>query len=215
MTQGLLQDNRMTTHKKGLLNKVKIIPTPDFRTFDFDEMEGKPQTDAENKKIHNKIVNEPSKPMTDSGESFEHAVHRAFGALKKIIDEKGNKIITTHNSMYGLLKLWEQEGRPQELSQKFREKYVNQDTPEKNQKSTGEHFEIKDKNGIIYVVRHGETSDNAKGVFRTAYAELTDKGKKEAEKLGQELKDCHITKIYSSDLSRAIETSKIIKKIIE
>lgn len=198
--------------KKGLLGEIKIIPTKKFRTFDFHEMEGKPQTDAENKKIHTKIIEDPDEPMTPGGESFEHAVHRAFGELKKIIDEKGNKVVTTHNSMWGLLKMWEQEGRPEELDEDFRKKYTQQDTPERNQKSTGEHFLIKGEKGDIYVCRHGETSDNAKGVYRTKQAKLTNKGKEQAKELGKMLKGKDIKIIYSSDLPRAIETSEIIRK---
>lgn len=210
--QGLLNKKSMENTKKGLLHKVKIIPTPNLRTFDFHEMEGKPQTEAENKKIHDNIIYRPSEPMVKGGETFEHAVHRAFGELHKIMKEKGNMVITTHNSMYGLIKCWEKEGRPEELNKKFREYYANQDSPEKNQKSTGEHFVMDAPNGKLYVIRHGETSDNAKGVFRTAKATLTDKGKQQAEKLGEMLKGKDIEKIYTSDLPRAIETSEIIKK---
>lgn len=205
----------METQKtKGLLgeNKIKIIPTKNLRTFDFHELEGKPQTEEQNKKIHDKIVNDPDEPMTKGGESFEHAVHRAFGELKKIIEEKGNKVVVTHNSMYGLIKMWEKEGRPQELDEDFRKKYVNQDTPEINQKSTGDHFVIKSNNGDVIVARHGETPENKNGLFRKPTSMLTPKGKEQAKELGRKLKGKDIKIIYSSDLPRAIETSEIIRK---
>ncbi len=186
-----------------------IIPTKEFRTFDFHEMEGKPQTPAEDAKIHDNIVNNPEKPMTPGGESFNEAASRAISTIKDISDKQdGNVAITTHNSMYGLLKLWSESGQPNTLDKTFREKYVGQD----NSNPTGSSFVIKAPGGDIYVVRHGETEDNAKGVFRTAGATLTDKGRIQAQELAAELKGKGITKIYSSDLPRAIETSQIIQK---
>jgi broad specificity phosphatase PhoE len=66
----------------------------------------------------------------------------------------------------------------------------------------------------IIIARHGETEDNHKGVFRTSKTKLTEKGKKQAEDLGKALAGKNITKIYSSDLPRAVETSKIINKYL-
>ncbi len=189
--------------------KPTIVPTPDFRTFDFHELEGQPQTKEENAKIHNNIVNNPDQPMTPGGESFNQAAERALTTINQImVKEKGNIAVTTHNSMYGLLKLWSESGQPTALDQTFREKYVKQD----NSNPTGSHFVIKGPNGDIYVVRHGETTDNAEGVFRRSSTKLTDKGRDEAKDLANDLQGKGITKIYSSDLPRAIETSQIIQK---
>lgn len=189
--------------------KPSIVPTQDFRTFDFHELEGQPQTPAENAKIHNNIVNAPEKPMVPGGESFNAAASRAMSAIKDIMTEqKGNVAITTHNSMFGLIKLWSESGQPATLDKSFREKYTTQD----NTNPTGSSFVINTPKGDIYVVRHGETEDNAKGVFRTSDTTLTDKGRAQAQDLANELKGKDITKIYSSDLPRAIETSEIIQK---
>lgn len=58
-------------NKAHTSDKANITTNPNLRTFDFNELEGKPQTDEENAKIHNQIINNPDKPMTPSGESFE------------------------------------------------------------------------------------------------------------------------------------------------
>lgn len=190
-------------------NVPQIIPTKNFRTFDFHELEGKPQTPAENAKIHNNIINDPDKPMTPGGESFNQAASRALTTIKQIMTtEKGNVAVTTHNSMFGLLKLWSESGQPSVLNQSFRDAYTKQD----NSNPTGSNFVINGPKGDIYVVRHGETTDNAEGVFRRSNTQLTDKGRDEAKDLGTDLKGKGITKIYSSDLPRAIETSQIIQK---
>jgi broad specificity phosphatase PhoE len=66
---------------------------------------------------------------------------------------------------------------------------------------------------IIYIVRHPETEHNKKGIIQGhADSLLTDRGKKVADKLGKLLKSKDINKIFSSDLGRCMQTSKIIKK---
>ncbi len=192
---------------EGSAGQPKIIPTKQLRTFDFNELEGKPQTEEQNKKIHNNIINHPEKPMTPTGESFDKASKRGLSAVKSILDTPGNKVITTHNSMFGLIDLWNKEGQPETLDKAFREKYTSQD----NHHQTGDSFEIKGPKGDITVVRHGETEDNAAKLFRRAEAKLTDKGIDEAHALADTLKGKKIDAIYSSDLPRAIETSKIIQ----
>ena len=71
-------------------------------------------------------------------------------------------------------------------------------------------MEIQGKNGTIYVVRHGETTDNVDKKFRRASTQLTDKGIKQAEDVGEQLKNIDIPQIISSPLDRAMHTSDII-----
>lgn len=205
------EDIRKANESKSL----SIEPTKDLRTFDFHEMEGKPQTPEANDKIHNQMVEHPDKPMTKGGETFNAASQRALSKIGEIMKESGNQVAVTHNSMWGLLKLWEEKGQPAKLTKDFVKQYTEQDTPEKNAKATGAHFTVNGPKGDIYVVRHGETTDNAKKVFRTKDAELTDKGKQEAKDAGEYLKDKDIKRIHTSDLHRAVETSKIIKDEIQ
>ncbi len=63
----------------------------------------------------------------------------------------------------------------------------------------------------IYLVRHGETAWNAEGRFQgQSDKPLDEKGKQQANALGQHLKGKKLAAIYSSDLQRAWETARII-----
>lgn len=63
----------------------------------------------------------------------------------------------------------------------------------------------------FYVVRHGETEYNRKGlVHGITDSELTDKGKKQARDLAKELKNIEFDFAFSSDLLRAKNTADII-----
>lgn len=62
----------------------------------------------------------------------------------------------------------------------------------------------------VYVIRHGESETNRVGKW-TGWLDvhLTDKGKEDAKKAGDFLKNVPFEKIYASDLIRAIETAEI------
>lgn len=65
----------------------------------------------------------------------------------------------------------------------------------------------------VYVVRHGQTAWNLEEVFRgRADIPLDDTGKKEVHLAGEALKDETIHAIYSSPLSRSMETAENIAK---
>ncbi|PLX26985.1 histidine phosphatase family protein [Candidatus Parcubacteria bacterium] len=65
----------------------------------------------------------------------------------------------------------------------------------------------------LIITRHGETVDNVNRVIQGQKpGKLSDEGKKQAKKLGQRLKNEKIDFVYSSDLKRAIDTSKKIIK---
>ncbi len=210
--KGEVKITQPPTEKQTPEPTSEVSTTPDLRTFDFHELEGQPQTDEENAKIHAQIIEHPDEPMTPGGETFNEAADRALSTIKNIIPkDEGNVGVTTHNSMYGLIKLWDEYGQPATLSRKFREEYTKQD----NSNPTGDSYTIHTPNGDIELMRHGETTDNAKKVFRTSDAQLTEKGKEQAAALGEKLKGKGITKIYSSDLPRAIETSNIVMDTIK
>lgn len=62
----------------------------------------------------------------------------------------------------------------------------------------------------VYVIRHGESETNrAKRWTGWVDAHLTDKGKEDAKKAGEYLKDISFDKIFASDLIRAVETAEI------
>jgi probable phosphoglycerate mutase len=63
----------------------------------------------------------------------------------------------------------------------------------------------------IYLVRHGQTKWNAEGLLQGQRDEpLNEQGEKQARQLKETLKDISFSAIYSSDLSRAIQTGIII-----
>lgn len=63
----------------------------------------------------------------------------------------------------------------------------------------------------IYFIRHGETEHNVLGLIQGhSDSPLTEEGKKQALRLQEKFKNIKPLAIYSSDLSRAKETAKII-----
>lgn len=66
----------------------------------------------------------------------------------------------------------------------------------------------------IYLVRHGESIANAKGIHQGQKIDtsLSKKGLEQAKKIAERLKDENFETIYSSDLKRAYETAKEIAK---
>src|SRR5207302_995459 len=98
--------------KGGESVSPEIIKNDNLRTFDFGSLEGQPQTDSKNKAIHNNIVEIPDELMSDEGETFNQASKRAISAMKDIVETApNNTLVITHNSIFGVIKLWDKEGR--------------------------------------------------------------------------------------------------------
>lgn len=65
----------------------------------------------------------------------------------------------------------------------------------------------------IIFVRHGESIGNKKNIIQGhKNFGLSKKGKNQAQKLAERFKNTKIDIIYSSDLKRAVQTAKIVKK---
>jgi len=61
----------------------------------------------------------------------------------------------------------------------------------------------------IYIIRHGETESNRKGIFRGRLdIPLSSKGREQAGGLKEYFKNISIDTVYSSPLGRAMETAK-------
>ena len=68
----------------------------------------------------------------------------------------------------------------------------------------------------IIIIRHGETQWNIKGRWQGHLnSELTDCGVEQAEAAGQGLMNYQFSRIYSSDLGRAVQTADIISEITQ
>src|SRR5690349_17182400 len=62
----------------------------------------------------------------------------------------------------------------------------------------------------LYLVRHGATQLTAEDRFSGAEGvELSDEGRDQARRLGDRLRDEGIVAVYSSPLSRTVETSRL------
>ena len=65
----------------------------------------------------------------------------------------------------------------------------------------------------VYLVRHGQTAWNREEIFRgRADIPLNETGRKEALLTGQYLRGVKVDSIYSSPLSRALETAETIAR---
>jgi probable phosphoglycerate mutase len=60
----------------------------------------------------------------------------------------------------------------------------------------------------IYLIRHGETPENASRVVQTPEAALSPRGLEQAERLAQRLGEHEIARIVASDLARAAMTAQ-------
>lgn len=70
-------------------------------------------------------------------------------------------------------------------------------------------------NKTIYIVRHGETILNAEHRRQGREGSLSERGVAQVSLTANRLKDFKISKIYSSPFERTIETTNIIKEIID
>ncbi len=65
----------------------------------------------------------------------------------------------------------------------------------------------------LYFIRHGETKENRKGIFRGRLnTPLNENGLEQADQLGQALSKVNFDRLYSSPLYRAIQTAEGIKR---
>lgn len=68
---------------------------------------------------------------------------------------------------------------------------------------------------MMYITRHGQSKANVDRVFAggRVNSPLTDKGRLQAEELGEKVKDLGIDLIVSSPMDRAFETAKIVREV--
>lgn len=66
---------------------------------------------------------------------------------------------------------------------------------------------------IIFLVRHGETVDNARQIMQgQTQGELNARGREQADQVARRLAAEHLDAVVSSDLRRAIQTAEIIAR---
>lgn len=65
----------------------------------------------------------------------------------------------------------------------------------------------------LFLVRHGATAATEEDRFSgSSGAELSDQGRWQAARLGERMSQQHITAVYASPLSRALETARIVAR---
>jgi len=66
----------------------------------------------------------------------------------------------------------------------------------------------------IFLIRHGQSEANAKGIHQgqKINSSLSKKGREQAKRIAERLKDEKIEAVYSSDLKRAMETAEEIAR---
>ena len=91
------------------------------------------------------------------------------------------------------------------------------------QEVVGSREELAEKNlpkNRYFMMRHGESENNTKGLQSTMFPEtpvwhLTRKGRDQVEKSGKKLKREKIDLIFASDFTRTKETAEIVSKIVD
>ena len=67
----------------------------------------------------------------------------------------------------------------------------------------------------LYLIRHGQSTNNEGGLPRAADPPLTDIGVEQARWTGESLKDEGITRLYCSPMLRTLQTAQIISDILD
>lgn len=202
------------TTEMGVGAAPSIQTDANYRTLNYGNNKGKDETPEAKEKIKNEILED--KKIGGNGEKFSDLLNRVIPTFKNSLDnDPHNTAIVTHSSVIKALQVWEKMGRPDiaeikaDKLKEFAQKYVDLQ-PE----AEGKVHTFKGDNGNdIKVIRHGETEDNVASEFREDNTQLTDKGKAQAERAGNNLiKETggKVPKIISSDLDRTVHTSEII-----
>jgi len=179
-----------------------ITPDDNLKTFDLGDLVGTDQNQDIIDEVNDMILNHPNDAI-HGGESFNTFAHRVKSSLIKAIKSApNNSTIVTHNTAFGLIRLWDSMGRPSKFDENFRKEYIKLDS------NTGASFKINSDNGILNIARHGETEDNKKNNFRSDDTKLTKLGESQAADLGKQIGATPL--IITSSLERAIHTSNII-----
>jgi len=195
-------------HRKG---SEGLILVPDFETRNLGrEFEGEIET-PEAKEILKKSIRNPHTSWKH-GEKYIDFAQRTIGAYKNWLKKaKDKSVIVTHSQVISLINQWEKQGRPENLNEldfkKLAEDKVGKD----------EVYEHTSDNGKVYLVRHGETTENGppgQSKFRSRQVSLNQSGEQTAVELGEKLKAKGVTDIITSPLKRAKETANIIKGVV-
>lgn len=214
------EDQTITQAEDKITPKSDLIePTEDLRTMNYGNLIGKQQTKKVDIDVNNAILQGRTK-IGGNGDSFDSFLKRILPPFQKALKESpDHTILSTHSSVVKAYTTWNNMGRPDPNTMSKEQKLKLATEYNKESVSNGDVEDFKGDNGTIHAVRHGETEDNKKNVFRHPDTELTDKGIKQAQQAGEELKgkmpEGHVPNIISSDMPRAIHTSNIMHQVLQ
>lgn len=212
--------DKLYTYRRG----YKAIPPPEtsnteaqhgnmqadhaFDMWDTGNRNGTPESKEAAAKVDEQII---AGEKIGGGESLHDVADRVLPKFRDILaNAPDGTVIVTHSSVIKVLEQWDAEGR-KASNAVDPEAYVKRST------STGDEIPFKSAKGTVWVVRHGETTDNQAGKFRTPEAPLTDKGVRQSKESGKLLKskvDGEIPEMYTSTMPRAIHSGNLINEQI-
>lgn len=196
---------------------IPITIDKNFRTLDYGNNKGQPETSEAKSKIDDEIRKDL--PIGQTGERFSDFLGRILPAFRKLMDDSPhNTVLVTHSSVIKALKVWEEMGRPAKLNQQVVQKFANRYVELSPEKEGKVNTFSSDNGNDIKVVRHGETEDNKMSEFRDDSTQLTDKGISQAGKASENIiKETggKVPGIVASDMPRTIRTSEIIHQKLQ
>lgn len=212
--------DKLYTYRRG----YKAVPPPEtsstepqhanmqaehaYDMWDTGKLNGTPESKEAAAKVDEQIL--AGNEKIGGGESLHDVEDRVLPHFKNLLaTAPDGTVVVTHSSVIKLLEQWDAEGRK---SDRIDPKgYVNRST------SPGDEIPFKSTSGTLWVVRHGETTDNQAGKFRTTDATLTDKGVQQSTESGRTLRKeipGEVPQMYTSTMPRAIHSGNLINEAV-
>lgn len=204
--------------------ETTIHPVSFLRTMEFGDREGTEETKQAAQEIKNAFSQGDVRIGGKGGETADEFKSRTISGITQVLDKApDNTIVLTHSSVLKGIKVWNELGRPDlariqkggDLFNEYNRFYNNTET------ETGDSYMMSGKNGRIFVVRHGQTQDNAAGNFRSRNTQLTARGIQEAKDTGEKIRkflndhNQESPLIITSDLPRTQHSAQLIKDEVD
>lgn len=206
--------------------ETRIHPVSFLRTMNLGNREGTVENEDARAEFEAAVT--AGNERFGGGETIDEVKQRVIPSIQKILDSApDNTIIVTHSSILKLIRVWNRLGRPAlntitkggGMANEFNRLYNEMETETGDvivldkgiNKTTGQEE-------VVIIVRHGETTDNLEGKYRTSGTQLTAKGIQQAIDAAKIIrkkavlgKDDTPPLIITSDLDRTIHTSQLIR----
>lgn len=193
-----------TSSKEPQHRNMEVDPA--FNMWDTGTRNGTKETPEAAAEVDRQII---AGQKVGGGESIHDVEDRVIPRMRELIrTAPDGTVVVTHSSTIKLIEQWDAEGR-KDTNQVDAKAYTERHT------AIGDEIPLKSDHGTIWIVRHGETTDNAAGNFRSPNAELTSKGEQQAIDSGKMLQskiDGPIPKMYTSEMDRTKHSGNLINE---